>query len=42
MPIDKAWILTLKFMVSDEHAAQTTYGHAATQAKDPELKAMFT
>ena len=36
------WLITLKCMIGDEQAAQATYGHAATQADTPELKAIFT
>jgi rubrerythrin len=36
------WLITLKAMIGDEQAAQAKYGHAATQADTPELKALFT
>ena len=36
------WQLVLKSMIGDEQAAQAKYSHAASQAGDKELKAMFT
>jgi rubrerythrin len=36
------WLITLQAMIGDERAAQAKYGHAASQADTPDLKAMFT